>query len=102
MNVQLNPIINKYNYVSFKKSVLEQYEKENSSGSFSKDEITLARTKKVISELKYIALGVIILYFAMKKNIKINNLKKEAEKAKKLADLEKPVTIDFSALLKDA
>ena len=102
MNVQLNPIINKYNYVSFKKSVIEQYEKENSSGSFSKDEITLARTKKVISELKYIALGVIILYFAMKKNIKINNLKKEKEKAKKLADLEKPVTIDFSALLKDA
>ena len=102
MNVQLNPITNKYNYVSFKKSVIEQYEKENSSGSFSKDEITLARTKKVISELKYIALGVIILYFAMKKNIKINNLKKEKEKAKKLADLEKPVTIDFSALLKDA
>ena len=52
----------------------------------TKDEIITARTKKAVSECKYVVFGLGILYFAMKRNIKINRIK-SAEK--KLAELAK-------------
>lgn len=98
MRVVLNPINKRYNR-SFRQINGAAAEKRPYS-PLNKDEITAAKTKKIISELKVIAFGVILLYFAMKRNIKVNNLKKQAEKAKKLAEMEKPKPINVAAIIK--
>ncbi len=51
----------------------------------TKDEIITAKTKKAISECKYVVLGLGILYFAMKRNIKVNKIKAAERKLAELA-----------------
>ncbi len=51
----------------------------------TKDEIITAKTKKAISECKYVVLGLGILYFAMKRNIKVNKIKATERKLAELA-----------------
>lgn len=54
--------------------------------TYTEDEVRIARTKKTVSQLKVIALGVGIIYFAMKRNFKIN---REKLKAMRIARIEK-------------
>ena len=51
----------------------------------TKDEIITAKTKKAVSECKYVVFGLCILYFAMKRNIKINKIKAAERKLAELA-----------------
>lgn len=55
-----------------------------------KDEIIIAKTKKAVSECKYVVIALGILYFAMKKNFKVNRIKNEAKKAAELAKMKVP------------
>lgn len=100
MKVELNPINNRYKN-SFRKNDGIKNAENYSYTSPSKDETAVVKTKKIISELKIIALGVVLLYFGMKRNIKVNNLRKRAEKAKKLADMKKPASIDISSFMRN-
>ena len=84
MQVSFNPVI--HNNTSFKAYSYSEKGREYIPGPPTKEEISTAKTKKVISELKYIAFGIVILYFGMKRNLKYNKIKqvikKEAEKIK--------------------
>ncbi|MCD7780331.1 MAG: hypothetical protein LUH05_06635 [Candidatus Gastranaerophilales bacterium] len=97
MQVSFTPVTQNYYKPMFKAA-----KKEEEKPSFkmpAKDEMVTAKAKKVFSECRIIALGVVILYFAMKRNFKINKeadiLKKEtAKKLKKSkAALPKPTPI---------
>ena len=85
MQVSFNPVIYNNN-TSFKSYSYTDKGREYIPSPPTKDEITTAKIKKVVSELKYITFGVIALYFAMKRNFKYSKLdqiaKKEAERAK--------------------
>ena len=56
----------------------------------TKDEIMTAKTKKAVSECKYVIFGLCILYFAMKRNIKINKIKAAERKLIELAKQKVP------------
>lgn len=55
------------------------------------DEINIAKTKRTISECKFIAIGIAILYFAMKKNFKNNGIKAMEAAAAKKASMIAPI-----------
>ena len=58
----------------------------------TKNDIVNAKVKKVVSELKYIAFGVVILYFGLKKAIRKTELAQAAKTAQKLkADIAPPI-----------
>ncbi len=91
MQVSFNTIKNNY-YTSF--SAAKKEEKSfPSAAAPSKDEIITAKTKKAVSECKYIALGVSILYFAMKRNFKVNRIKNLENKAIELAKTKAPTAV---------
>ena len=88
MKVNFNPSF-RYN------SIFSEFrnKSENKSGVtpvYTKEQIITAKTKKTISECKYIVIALGILYFAMKKNLKNNRLKNEAKKAEELAKMIVP------------
>lgn len=68
--------------------------------TYTDKEIKVAKTKKAISECATIAVGVGILYFAMKNNFKINKIKNHEKKLRELANLEEP-TIRIANLAND-
>lgn len=94
MQVSFNPVIN--NNTSYKSYSYSEKGREYIPGPPTKEEIANAKTKKVISELKYVALGVVLLYFGMKRNIKINKIK---QLAKKEAERNK-ITVPIPELMK--
>jgi hypothetical protein len=66
---------------------------------YTKEEIRKAKTKKAISECAWVAFGVSILYFAMKKNIKINKIK--ASEYKRIQNAKIPFPgVDWENLAK--
>ncbi len=82
MQVSFNPSI-KYSSASFKSN-----NKKLSNTKLTKEEIATTKIKKSISELKYIVIGIGIIYFAMKRTLKhnrINNIVKAAERKTKMA-----------------
>lgn len=90
MQVSFNPVMQNYKNPSFMAS------KKSAGAQFSgytqptKDEIITARTKKTISECKYVVFGLGILYFAMKRNIKVNKIKAAERKMVELAKQKVP------------
>ena len=89
MQVSFNPV--KYNNnTSFKAHYSSEGQKYRPV-SPTKDEIETARVKKVISELKWIAIGVGILYFAMKRNFKLNKIDQILKQEEKRSKILKPV-----------
>ena len=96
MRVNFNPAFrNSAIFSEFKTPVME-VPKVNTE--HTKDEIIKARTKKAVSECKYIVIALGILYFAMKKNLKVNRLKNETKKAAELAKMKvlQPQLINIS------
>ncbi|MCD7740331.1 MAG: hypothetical protein LUH11_03175 [Candidatus Gastranaerophilales bacterium] len=91
MKVSLNLLnTNKHtSYTSFSSAKPDEKIPYNSQPS--KDEILTAKTKKAVSECKYIALGICILYFAMKRNFKVNKVKNLAKKAAERAKDVAPI-----------
>lgn len=85
MNVSLNPCYN-YNKVSF--SSLSEYEKHEQE--YRNKEIKKAKTKKAVSECATVAIGLSILYFAMKRKFKYDKIKQQEDKIKKLANQKSP------------
>lgn len=78
----MNQLYKNPSSLSFRKN------KENSSDIYvkpTKDEIITAKTKKAISECKYVVFALGILYFAMKRNIKVNKIKAAERKIAELA-----------------
>lgn len=88
MQIGSNYISNYYNNISFMSRKKANEVKSDIYVKPTKDEIITAKTKKAISECKYVVFGLVILYFAMKRNIKINKIK-AAER--KLAELAKQI-----------
>lgn len=95
MKVSFNPAYS-YKTPSFGKNEQISAEKK----TYTDKEIMVAKTKKAVSECATIAVGVGILYFAMKNNFKINKIKNHEKKLRELANLEAP-TIRFSTLAND-
>ena len=85
MQIGSNYIFNYYNNPSFMASKKADELKSDVYLKPTKDEIVTAKTKKAISECKYVVLGLGILYFAMKRNIKINKIKAAERKLAELA-----------------
>lgn len=94
MKVSFNPAYS-YKTQTFGKNVNDAAPK-----TYTDKEIKVAKTKKAISECATIAVGVGILYFAMKNNFKINKIKNHEKKLKELANLEAP-TIRIASLAND-
>ena len=93
MQVSFNPINNNYKTPSFaalKRSEKKQ-EEEPSYIPPTRDEILTAKTKKAVSECKYVVIAIGMLYFAMKKNLKVNKIKNQERKLAELAKMEAPV-----------
>ena len=90
MNVSLNTVYN-YNNVRFSGKAENQKTKEY----YSDKEIKIAKTKKAVSECATIVVGLGILYFAIKRNFKINRIKNQEKKLKELASFVPP-TIKFN------
>lgn len=86
MKVSLNSHLYNYNQVRFSGNSNEKLIEKN----YTSKEITVAKTKKAVSECVTIALGVGILYFAMKRNFKINKIKNQEKKLKELAGFQPP------------
>ena len=84
MQVSFNPAIQNNNTFSASKS--NDVSKSLYRSKPTHDEILSARTKKAISECRMVALGVFILYFAMKRTHKVEQikdvLKQEVERQK--------------------
>jgi len=93
MQVSFNPVMNNYKNPSF--TALKKAEKKEaikySYAPPTKDEIITAKTKKAVSECKYVVLAIGILYFAMKKNIKVNRIRNHERKLAQLAKIPVPV-----------
>ena len=85
MQIGSNHISNYYNNTSFMSSKKANEVKPDVYVKPTKDEIITAKTKKAISECKYVVFGLVILYFAMKRNIKINKIKAAERKLAELA-----------------
>lgn len=85
MQVSFNPSYN-YNSISFGK----KQEKQEPVKDYTEKEIRIAKTKKAISECATIVVGVGILYFAMKRNFKINKIKSHERKLKEISGMELP------------
>ncbi len=93
MQLSFNPAINNYknpSFTAFKRAEKKQ-EVRHSYAPPTKDEIITAKTKKAVSECKYVVLAIGILYFAMKKNIKVNRIKNHERKLAQLAKIPVPV-----------
>lgn len=90
MQVSLNSALNypKSPYFAAKKA--DTQTQKSLEYTPTKDEIITAKTKKAISECKYVVLGAGILYFAMKHNIKVNKIKNLEKKAAELAKMKVP------------
>ncbi len=88
MKISFNPIVKTQYSNSFKSLNHAANNSSVSNTKLSKEEIATNKIKKTISELKYIILGVGIIYFAMKKNIKNNGIKAMNKKAEELANLK--------------
>ncbi|MBQ9245447.1 hypothetical protein IJ182_04170 [bacterium] len=82
MRVSFNPVIN--NKTSFG---ISYYAHDLPPKEPTKDEIQTAKIKKVVSELKYVAIGVGIVYFGVKKAFNDAKIKEAEERlANKLKD----------------
>ncbi len=82
--------INYYNNPSFMSLKKQNDSTSNVYLKPTKDEIVTAKTKKAVSECKYVILGLCILYFAMKRNIKVNKIKAAERKLIELAKQKVP------------
>lgn len=93
MQVSFNPSI-KYKNSPFEEFYQQQEKKpalnHSSSSGPSRDEIITARTKKAISECKFVIFALGILYFAMKRNIKVNKIRMEERKLIELSKMKVP------------
>lgn len=94
MQVSFNPVINNYKTPSFSalKKAKKKKEEKTSYAPPTKDEILTAKTKKAVSECKYVVIAAGILYFAMKKNLKINRIINNERRMAQLAKMEVPVS----------
>ncbi len=88
MKVAFNPSINYPR--NFKSQTIPVGEKDTSNKKLKPDEVATKKIKRSISELTYVVLGVIIVYFAMKRNIKNNKLKNYVNRLENLAKLDVP------------
>ena len=99
MRVNFNPAFrNSAIFSEFKTPVIEA---PKINTEHTKDEIIKCSIKNVeffVSECKYIVIALGILYFAMKKNLKVNRLKNETKKAAELAKMKvlQPQLINIS------
>lgn len=91
MQISLNSAMNYGKNPYFAANKTNSQTTNNINNTHTKDEILTAKTKKAISECKFVALGVGILYFAMKHNVKINKIKTLEKKAAELAKMKVPV-----------
>lgn len=85
MKISFNPAYN-YKMPSFK----EDSKDAKPVQTYTEKEIRIAKTKKAVSECATIVLGVGILYFAMKRNFKVNRIKNHEKKMKELAGFVPP------------
>ncbi len=91
LNSYVNPYIN--NNYSFKSINKKEEETTKAAAQPTKDEIITAKTKKAISECKYIIFGIFIMYFAMKRNFKINKINAQLQKPKTPTGIKAPKII---------
>lgn len=97
MQISLNPYIN--NNYSFKAADKKNENQKTSVSQPTRDEILTAKTKKAVSECKYVIFGIFIMYFAMKRNFKINRIKAQENKLTELAKLEVPKVLDMQKIV---
>ncbi len=93
MQVSFNPVKQNYYNTSFKSVKNEEdyyYRKP------AKDEILTAKTKRAVSECKYIAFAAGIMYFAMKRNFKVEKIKNYERWLSMLARMKVPELGSFS------
>lgn len=90
MQISLNSALNYPKSTYFAANKMASKPNNNLEYTPTKDEIITAKTKKAISECKYVVLGVGILYFAMKHNVKVNKIKNLEKKAAELAKMKVP------------
>lgn len=90
MQISFNPVMQNYKSTSFMASKKANSEKLSGYTQPTQDEIITAKTKKAVSECKYVVLGLGILYFAMKRNVKINKIKAAERKIAELAKQKVP------------
>lgn len=100
MNVVFSTLSNQYNKLHNiqKNPSCEKNYNTNPQKEPDTKEIYTAKTKKILSELKYVAIGIFILYFAMKRNINKDCLKRQEAKVEKAAKIRKPTIKSHTAL----
>ena len=96
MKVNFNTSYNCYPKVSFAAST-----PSNDAAQKSREkQVKIANTQKAVSECTVVALGLTILYFAMKRNFMENNVKSEAKKILKQSQNKIPPFTVNADLLK--
>lgn len=78
-----------------------QPQDEVDTPSYSEKEIRIAKTKKVLSECRVVAMAAIVFYFSLKNNFKANKKKRELKKMTETAKLKKPDISQLYKLSKD-
>ncbi len=97
MKISFNPSINNCNKKSFC-SAKNAEQQQRTVIEPTKDKIQTAKTKKVVSECSCIAIGVCMLYFAMKRTFKYGEIAKHKKKAEEVAKLIPPAVINLKEI----
>lgn len=101
MQISFNPSYTANNAMrmNYARSFGNNVEKEPVK-TYSEKEIKTAKTKKAVSECATIAVGIGILYFAMKRNFKFNRIKNHEKKMQELAKLKAPaIKLDANSFI---
>ena len=89
MAIIFNPAITSKNDTFFAKKAKKPMFDENLPKQLSRDELVIKNTKKAISDAVKIVLGVCVLYFAVKRNLKVGA--RVDTEIKKAELLKKPI-----------